>query len=309
VRTIFTRDRSLRWLAAAGYGLGLAAMLLLVLPNGGLGRDAHAYWLAGRHVLDGTPLYDPHVAVETFGAWKYPPLFAQAIAPLSLMPELVFAWLLRIVSLLCLRGLVGSWRNVGLALLLPPVWTELSIVNVTFPVAYIALIALRGRPTFLPFAIALKFGPALLVPFILLRRGATDRRRLLVGMGGFAGLCALSILVSPDAWRDYLSSIGPQASGGIEGPGVIAFASSAAVDLAFRGSLAVAVTIIAIVIDEERLAWVAAVVTSPVLFVTRLVPLIALLSWRSTAKGPRLRKVPQPAPPYPRTSAPVASPP
>ncbi len=143
-----TRDRSLRWLAAIGYGWALTALALVVMHDGGRAYDAHAYWLAGRHGLEGTPLCDPNVDIETLGAFKYPPLFAQAFAPFAVLPELAFDWLWRIVCLL----------------------------------------ALRGRPTYLPVAIALKFGPALLVPFILLRRSAADRRRLLLGLGAFAAL-------------------------------------------------------------------------------------------------------------------------
>jgi Glycosyltransferase family 87 len=287
VPTFITRTRALFVLAGLGYGLGAAALILLVVPNGGLAYDAQAYWLAGRHVLEGSPLYTTNVAIHTLDAWKYPPIFAQALAPFSLMPELVFTWVWRIICFLSLRALVGSWRNVGLALLFPPIWSELSIANVTFPVAYLALIALRGRPTLLPVAIALKFGPALLVPFILLRRGAADRRRLLTGIAAFAGLCGLSVLVAPGAWRDYLATIGPQASGGIADTGVISFASSGALDLALRCALGAAAVAIAITFDEERLAWAAAVITVPVLFVTRLAPLVAVLAWRALPGAPR----------------------
>lgn len=292
-----TQDRVLRWLAAVGYALGIAGLVVLALPNGGLAYDAHAYWLAGRHVLDGVPLYDPNAAVNTLGAWKYPPLFAQALAPFALLPELAFDWLWRGVCFLCLRALVGSWRNMGLALLFPPVWTELSIANVTFPVAYLSLIALRGRPTFLPIAIALKFGPALLVPFILIRRGVVDRRRLLIGLAGFAAACAASYVAAPGTWHDYLGTVGPQATGGNDGWGVIALAPSGALDLALRSGIAAAAVLIAITFDEERLAWLAAVVTVPVLFFARLAPLVALLAWRQVRQpveisGPRLLPVP-----------------
>ena len=236
--------------------------------------------MAGRHILDGLPLYTPDVAVNTLGACKYPPLFAQIVAPFSLMPELAFTWLWRAVCFLRLRPLVGSWRNVGLTLLFPPIWNELSDANVTFPVAYVGLLALRGRPALLPVGIALKFGPALLVPFILLRRGPEDRRRLINGTAFFAILCAVSILVAPAAWHDYLASMGQQASSSPAGPWVLSFAPSGAVDFAFRGSLAVVATLVAIAVNEERLAWAAAVVTVPLLFFTRLARLVALLAWR-----------------------------
>ena len=223
--------------------------------------------------------YDPNVDIETISA----PSNTRRCLPRPLRPSRscrssAFDWIWRIVCILSLRALVGSWRNFGVALLFPPIWNELSIANVTFPVAYLALLALRGRPTCIspPIAIALKFGPALLVPFILLRRGAAHRRRLLIGLVAFAGLCGLSFLVAPGAWRDYLATIGPQAASGIGGAPAIAFSQSGAVDFALRAGLGLAAVVIAIAFDEERLAWAAAVITVPVLFFARLAPLVAL---------------------------------
>ena len=108
-------------LSAAGYGFGLASLVVLVsdpLTDGGLGYDSYAYWLAGQNVLHGQPLYSS-VAVDALGAYKYPPIFAQLIAPLTLIPALAFSWLWRIACFLCVRWLAGSWRNVGLWLLVP----------------------------------------------------------------------------------------------------------------------------------------------------------------------------------------------
>jgi hypothetical protein len=100
-------------LSAVGYGIGLAALLATVANDGGYGYDSQAYWLAGQNVLHGQPLYGD-VAVDAFGAYKYPPVFAQLIAPLTLIPALAFSWLWRIACFLCVRWLAGSWRNVGL---------------------------------------------------------------------------------------------------------------------------------------------------------------------------------------------------
>ena len=84
-----TRDRLLRVGSAVGYGIGLAALIILLQHDGGYAYDAHAYWLAGRHVLEGAPLYE-RVAIDAPGAISYPPLFAQLWAPLALLPELAF---------------------------------------------------------------------------------------------------------------------------------------------------------------------------------------------------------------------------
>src|SRR5688572_21318852 len=78
------RRRILTGLSAVGYGLGLAALVSLIrLGAGGLAFDAHSYWLAGRNVLAGQPLY-ADVAIDALGAYRYPPLFAQLWAPFSL---------------------------------------------------------------------------------------------------------------------------------------------------------------------------------------------------------------------------------
>ena len=40
---MLSRDRSLRWLAALGYGLGLAVIALAVQHDGGRSNDVQAY--------------------------------------------------------------------------------------------------------------------------------------------------------------------------------------------------------------------------------------------------------------------------
>ena len=149
--------------------------------DGGYGYDAYAYWLAGRNVLDGNPLYWLHDE-GALGAYRYPPLFAQLWAPFTLMPALAFSWVWRGVCLLCLRYLAGSWRNVGLWGLVPLTWTELSIANITFPTAALTVLALRGRAEFAAWAGALKIAPLLALPYFWISRPET-RRALLIGAG------------------------------------------------------------------------------------------------------------------------------
>ena len=120
--------------SATGYAMLIAAMAILIAGNGGHGYDSYAYWLAGRNVVEGQPLYWQN-AVDALGAYRYPPFFAQLWAPLTVLPPLAFSWAWRLGCLLCLRWLAGSWRNVGLWCLVPFTLTELSIANVTFPMA------------------------------------------------------------------------------------------------------------------------------------------------------------------------------
>ncbi|MDQ3937895.1 MAG: DUF2029 domain-containing protein, partial [Chloroflexota bacterium] len=191
------RHRALLVGSALGYAIGLAGLIILVRLNGGLGYDSYAYWLAGRNVLEGQPLYWLHDE-GALGAYRYPPLFAQLWAPFALLPALVFSWAWRIVCLLSLRYLAGSWRNVGLWLLVPFTLTELSIANVTFPVAAMTVMALNGRGWMASWAGAVKFGPLLLLPYLWFARPSM-RRSLVLGVIMVGASCAVSFTLAPDS--------------------------------------------------------------------------------------------------------------
>ena len=148
-----------------GGALAFAAVALVVSRDGGLAYDTRAYWLAARHVLDGTALYS-QATVSDLGAYKYPPIFAQLFVPATILPELVVAWLWRITGVLCLRYMVGSWKAAIVACAFIPVLSELSLGNVTLQIGAVLVFALRDRrgAYLLPLAAALKWGPVLLVP-------------------------------------------------------------------------------------------------------------------------------------------------
>ena len=69
----------------AGGALALAAVAVLTAHDGGLAYDTRAYWLAARHLLDGTALYS-QATVSDLGAYKYPPIFAQVFIPAAWLP-------------------------------------------------------------------------------------------------------------------------------------------------------------------------------------------------------------------------------
>ena len=188
--------------AAVGYAL-LARILLVegIAEAGGIGGiDANAYWSAAGHALRGEPLYD--VGAFAFRTYQYPPVFAQALAPGSLLPLPMFVWMWRSIELLGLRLATGGWARAGVALLVfPPAIAEVDAGNVHLIIAGITALAMRG--------IAWPVGPAFLAKFttwplapMLWRR---DRRGLLVGIAGAAAACAVSIVLTPDAWREYLA--------------------------------------------------------------------------------------------------------
>lgn len=275
--------------SAAGYAIGLAALLILSDPAR-RAPDAAAYYMAGRAVLEGQPLYGS-IELNAWGAYFYPPLFAQLLAPLALLPELVFVWIWRVVAFGCLVWLAGSWRNAGLWLLFPFTIHELANPNVTLPVAAATVAALRGGVWLLPTAALLKFGPLLVAPYLWLARPELRRRLVVAGLATSVA-CGLSFAASPVDWLAYVDHLARQGGAPTAGlPNLVALLPSASADFALRLALATALIGAAIVARSDRLCLIASTIAVPTLWLTRLVPLLALYrlpgSRRPLASGGR----------------------
>jgi Glycosyltransferase family 87 len=284
-----------------GGTLALAAASVLIGRDGGLAYDTRAYWLAARHVLDGTALYTP-ASVSDLGAFKYPPLFAQLFVPVALLPELLVAWLWRVSGILCLRYMVGSWKAAVVACLFVPVLTELSLGNVTLQIGAVLVFALRDRrgAYLVPWVAALKFGPVLIVPYLWFRLPAS-RRPLVIGTAVFAAACLLSYAIAPGAWSAYVSTFGWENESLMSGNGVLAIVPSwGGMDFVVRFAIAGAVALYAVYSRKAWLAYGAAVITCPVLAFSRFAPLVAW--WRF-----RRESIAEPAGSEPSGDAPAAS--
>jgi hypothetical protein len=267
-----------------GGALAIAALISIAGDHSGLGFDTPSYWLAGRHVIEGTPLYqaDPY---STLALYTYPPIFAQLFVPAALLPELLVAWLSRLTGVLCLRYLVGSWKATVIACAFVPVLTELSITNVTLQLAACLMFALKDRrgAYLLPWAVALKFGPVLIVPYLWFRKPET-RRPLLIGTFIFLGACLVSVLVAPRAWSDYVDMLRFQNMTDLSGSQVIhLIPSGGGIDFVVRFALAGAVALFAAYTSRDWLAYAAASITCPVLAFSRFAPLVGL--WRFRRGG------------------------
>lgn len=221
------------------------------------------------------------MAINDPGAYRYPPTFALLLAPTTLVPELAATWVYRLACLVCLRYLVGSWRAVGWSLLLPPVWIELTALNVTLPIAAAGRWALRADPgaALLPAGAALKYGAAFLGPFLWVVR-PSSRRPLLIGTGVAVGLMIGHALLDPGAWRAYFGSLLQQASSSDADPNVGAqllhIVPSTTGDFALRFGLAAVLTVIAVRRRWGWLAYLAATIAVPTLWLARLAPLVAV---------------------------------
>jgi hypothetical protein len=292
--------RGIGWLVAlVGFASFAFYMADGISRDGGLAYDFHAFWLAGRHVLSGEPLYAA-VGIGDPGAYRYVPTFAVLMAPFSFLPELGVTWVYRAVSVVCLRYLVGSWRAVGWSLLFPPVPIELSALNVTLPIAAASRWALRGKPlsaTTLPAASALKAGSVMLGAFVWFRR--PERRRFVViGLVATTLVLALHAALDPGDWEAFLASLGQQAQSINHAPYVggqlLFLVPSTLGDFLLRLAITALLTAVAIAKRWGWLAFFAATVAVPTLWLARLAPLVAVprLWWEERAPDPLPKDLP-----------------
>jgi hypothetical protein len=243
--------------------------------------DTNAYWLAARHLLDGSPLYQQSL-IWSSGIYKYPPVLAQLVIPIALVPEPVIDWALRILGILCVRYLAGSWRFAIVAMLQWPIFAELSYGNITLQLGAVLLACFgRGRAAtagmlLLPWFAAMKVGPGLLIPWLWFVRPET-RRTLAIGVGIFAAACLVSLAIAPGLWFDYLGTFAWEASSEMRAMWVFAIVPAhGGLDFAARLLIALVLLLVAI---RWRLGWLAfavAAATMPIFSLTRLAILVGL---------------------------------
>lgn len=155
------------------------------------GADAFAYW--------SVDLAAPYQArVGDFGAFTYSPPLAALASLASLLPWRVFltAWT---VLLLALAVWLGG-RRALLVLAFPPVAIELYYANINLLLAA-ALVVGMTRPWAWAFVLLTK--PTCGVGLLwFAARG--EWRRLAIALGVTIGIVAISMLVLPGAWRDWV---------------------------------------------------------------------------------------------------------
>ena len=246
--------------------------------------DTRAYELAAQHLVHGQPLYAP-AEIWTAGAYKYPPVFAQLVLPIAFVPEILVDWAWRILGILCLRYMCGSWKLAVLAILQWPVMLELGFGNVTLALGATALWSLRDKRAIylLPWFAGMKFGPALLLPYLWATRPET-RRPIVIGCAVFAAACLASFAIAPGLWSDYLGTFGWETASTMQANFVYAFVPNhGGTDFAIRFAIGAAAMVVAIRWRLDWLAFVAATCTMPIFSLTRLAVLAAL--WPLCLRG------------------------
>ena len=177
----------------------VTAFTLIVVPAVGhsLGYDAFSYWS-----IDFADLYGRTFESNfTLGAFRYTPPIAFLLAPLTLLPWWLFLW----VWLAAIAGTVvwlgGRWALALLAL--PFVALELEHGNVHVFMA--AAIALGFRhPWTWSFVILAKVTPGVGLIWFAARR---EWRSLAIAIGITAAASALTYLVAPHYWTQWVDSL------------------------------------------------------------------------------------------------------
>ena len=217
----------------------------------GIGWDAHAYYVAWSGGL-----YE--ALPGSIDAYNYSPLFAQVIWPLTLLPWAAFcavlvgaagagvAWLLRPLPLVLA---VGGW----LACL-----PEILSGNIFWLLAVMAVVGFSHASAWCVAAFT-KVLPCM-GPVWFLARG--EWRRLATFVVTALALLTVSVLISPQAWLDWLDFLRTSAG---DSSGLIYLSPFAIpIPLVLRFPLALVVVVVAARTDRPWLVPVSMVLASPV---------------------------------------------
>jgi hypothetical protein len=184
-------------LIVSGWLATLFALVVVTSTVHSFGYDAFSYWS-----IDFNDLYGRAIASNfALGAFRYTPPIAYLFAPLGALPWWLFLWLWSALSLSILVWLGGRWTLVVLAL--PPVALELYHGNVHLLIA--AAIALSFRfPWTWAFVFLTKVTPGVGVLWFAVRR---EWRSFATALGATAAICAVTYVIEPDYWADFVRSI------------------------------------------------------------------------------------------------------
>jgi Glycosyltransferase family 87 len=178
-------------------GLGRAAFYYIVQgihPWTYIGTDARAYWqidLAHPYLNSG---------VGDLSTYLYSPAFAQVMAPFSLLPWPVYDLLWTALLVGVLAWLVRPWPWALLILFLP-ISYELFVGNVHLLIAA-ALVVGLSRPGALALPILTKITPGISWLWFIVRR---EWRNLAISVGVTGAIVAVSFVIQPGAWSDWIA--------------------------------------------------------------------------------------------------------
>jgi hypothetical protein len=156
-------------LAIAGFAIG-AIEARVILDRTDLPRDLVAYLRAGDAFRAGAPIYTIDLPLN--GAFLYSPVWALIFGAISWLPGVLLYAVSIVISVACLRYVVGSWRGLGITLLWPFTAFALLSGNLDLIIAAALVAAWRGHVGPLALVALAKIAPALGLPWRSWRRFA-----------------------------------------------------------------------------------------------------------------------------------------
>jgi hypothetical protein len=197
-----------RWLPLLGF-VGSWFLAFVAIGVAFLGRnqdglvDANTYWAASRG-----PMYAEDYVLWTRG-YSYPPLFAQAFDILSWMPWEVARWVWLAGVLLAYAWLLAPLR-LGLRIPLVIALYVFAADNLYWILALVAVFSFR-YPFLWAVPLLTKITPGVGVLWFAVRQ---EWRSFAIAIGATLATAAVSFLVAPDLWSQWLRLMVRQDLGG-----------------------------------------------------------------------------------------------
>jgi len=225
------------------------------------GQDARCYWVPG---------FDAPYALSQWTApiaYVYSPAFLQLLAPLKALAWEPFLAIWTVILLLAVRFLSGP-RLFALAVLISV--PELIGGNIHLLLAVAIVIGFR-YPAAWSLILLTKITPGIGLLWFAVRR---EWRSLAIALGATAAICAVSLVISPRSWLEWIgvidSSVGKTSGTWAALP----------IPLLFRLPLAVAVVIWGARTNRRWAVPVAAMLALPALWYGGLTILLAIIPLR-----------------------------
>ncbi len=225
----------------------------------GFGFDARAYWGYPRDAV----YAGPGVSAG-YGIYRYSPVFVPLMTLWTAIPWPVFVTLWFVLGAALYLWMVGPW---ALALLAIPVFAiELFIGNVHILLALAIVLGFRWPATW-SFVLLTKVTPGIGLLWFAVRR---EWRALGIAIAATAAIAAVSFVVMPGLWLEWVRSLGQTSEPGS--------GNTVAIPLPARIAVAAIFVIWGARTDRRWTVLVAAALSLPVLWVNGLAMLAGIVA-------------------------------
>ncbi len=278
-------------IAVACAVFAVAMVMFAARGDATLGYDAHAYYQAAAND-------DPYRATINGGfdavgglyEYKYPPVLAQALAPVRMLgipwPAFFGAW--TVLLLVSLAWMGRQWTL--LLLLFPPVLGELWLGNLNLLLGAAVIVGMRW-PAAWAFIILTKITPGIGLLWFAVRH---EWRNLAIALVATAVVVGVSLVLAPTLWTDFIEASRTQLGATVAVP-----RQAVPVPLPLRLAIAAALIVWGGRTDRAWVLPIAVGLSAPFLWwnvIAVMVAAIPLASWKPARPSPAA--APPVAPPY-----------